>query len=64
MTFDARALNSVLDRVAAEGLTMATDLVVGVPLALFGVDYGGVSLLWADEDAAPTAPEDFETKNF
>jgi len=50
--------------VAAEGLTMATDLIVGVPVALFGVDYKGVSMFWAGEDAAPTAPEDFETKNF
>lgn len=50
--------------VAATGLTMATDVIVGVPLAMFGVDYGGVSGFWEDGDTAPTPPEEFQTVNF
>ena len=50
--------------VAATGLTMATDVIVGVPLAMFGVDYGGVSGFCEDGDTAPTPPEEFQTVNF
>lgn len=50
--------------VAAEGVTMATDLIIGVPAGLVGFEWDGVSSFWADEDAAPTAPEEFTTTNF
>jgi len=49
---------------ASEGVLMGVDLIVGLPLGLFGVGYPGVSSMWAGTDDEPTPPSEFEAVNY